>query len=267
MSIYAISDLHLGDQGPRDNFGSARLPTLYRFLDYVRVNRGQLVILGDLFEWWQVNVSASIIAYRELMERLVDMDATYVVGNHDNAFDAFINVGIPLPIIPRPGVPFQKKIAGRLFDFCHGHESDPLCNDANPGLGHLSAIVTGLSEDRHGGPLDRRGRVIEDQIIGFTDRMITAWKRVRFKKSRFQELIQAAELHRTESGADVVIYGHTHSPGQMGDFHYNCGTWAREQNTFVRIVESSGEVEVCEWLDPGIRPFVKFLPKTGIAPK
>lgn len=68
--IFVISDLHLGDHSKRDNFfvkgkdqdGKEidRSKLLTEFLDMVEENKGQLVILGDLFEFWQANVGEVI---------------------------------------------------------------------------------------------------------------------------------------------------------------------------------------------------------------
>ncbi|MDN5279947.1 MAG: UDP-2,3-diacylglucosamine hydrolase [Clostridiales bacterium] len=68
--IFVISDLHLGDHGKRDNFtvkgkdkdGNEidRLELLNEFLDMVEKRDGQLVIVGDLFEFWQANIGEVI---------------------------------------------------------------------------------------------------------------------------------------------------------------------------------------------------------------
>ena len=55
-----------------------------------------------------------------------------------------------------------------------------------------------------------------------------------------------------EARADVVVYGHTHEPGCIGDYHFNSGCWARTNDTFVRI-EEDGQTAVWEWL-PSNRP-------------
>ena len=57
--VVVISDLHLGDRGPRDSFAVGdREKQLTLFLDFVDQQQGELVVLGDLFEFWQMNVSA-----------------------------------------------------------------------------------------------------------------------------------------------------------------------------------------------------------------
>ena len=58
----------------------------YKFLDYVEAEGGQLYVLGDLFDFWQANMSRAVVAYLDLLTRLDKMQAVYVVGNHDCAF-------------------------------------------------------------------------------------------------------------------------------------------------------------------------------------
>ena len=62
MPIFCVADLHLCDRGFRDNFAvEGREARFYKFLDYVEANGGQLYVLGDLFDWWQANLSKSVL--------------------------------------------------------------------------------------------------------------------------------------------------------------------------------------------------------------
>ena len=74
MPIFCVSDLHLCDRGYRDNFAvEGREARFYRFLDYVEAEGGQLYVLGDLFDWWQANLSKSVRVYQDLLARLAHM--------------------------------------------------------------------------------------------------------------------------------------------------------------------------------------------------
>ncbi len=91
MSVYAISDLHMGDGGPRDNFAYGdREDRIQLFLDFVEDNHGRLVICGDLFELWQSNVSKVLTKRMWLLDRLARMEAVYVLGNHDADLRYFV---------------------------------------------------------------------------------------------------------------------------------------------------------------------------------
>jgi UDP-2,3-diacylglucosamine pyrophosphatase LpxH len=259
MPIFCISDLHLCDRGPRDNFAyGGREGRFYRFLDFVEAGKGRLYILGDLFDWWQVNLSASVLEYLSLMSRLKAMNVTYVAGNHDSALVKFIGSNL----MPKVGIlddmlhPFEETIGGRRFAFLHGHEADPYCNSLNPGTGEITAIISGMLEDRHKAAF-HDGRAVEDEFVGTLETALTVWRRLTFQRGRLDEMLDSVEAYRKQKRADVVIYGHTHEAGQIGDYHYNTGCWAREHDTFVRI-EDDGAVSVWEWTEEAI-PFEKAL--------
>jgi len=99
-SIFVISDLHMGDGGARDNFAVGdRERQLSLFLDYVAKEQGELVVLGDLFEFWQMNPSGTITKHLPLLDRLAKMKAVYVVGNHDADLVHFVGTGcLPHPV-------------------------------------------------------------------------------------------------------------------------------------------------------------------------
>jgi len=169
---FCISDLHLGDRGPRDNFAvGGREDRLFRFLDHVEHEGGRLLILGDLFEWWQCGIRRTLVAYANLLQRLTDIDAAWILGNHDAAG---LVVDLDLYAAARLQVrgPFVETIGGRKWLFCHGHEGDPFCNQQNPGLGEISAILSGLIEDRNKGPVEESGRAVEDAVVGHFEQAV-----------------------------------------------------------------------------------------------
>jgi len=249
VPTYCVSDLHLCDRGPRDNFSvGEREQRFHRFLDFVESNRGRLLILGDLFDWWQVPVGAAIMAYRPLLDRLADMAATWVVGNHDNALAPLIGTEL-MPdhrLLKTARHPFEEITGGRKIAYLHGHEADPYCCDLNPGTGEITAIISGMLEDRNKGPF-RNQHAVEDEFVGTLEGALTLWRRLTFQHGRQEEMVDGVEKYRQNHEAAVVVYGHTHAPGYIGDYHFNTGSWAREHNTFVSISDD-GMVSVWEWL-------------------
>jgi UDP-2,3-diacylglucosamine pyrophosphatase LpxH len=218
-----------------------------------------LVILGDLLDFWQVPAGAAIVAHRPLLDRLAAMGARWVIGNHDNALSALI--GTPLmidhPLFQTCCGPFVEQIAGREFLFMHGHEGDPYCCGPNPGTGEITAIISGMLEDRNKGPF-RHGHAVEDQFVGTLETALTIWRTLTFQHGRQAEMVAGVEKCRKEKGADVVIYGHTHEPGRIGEYHFNTGSWARTQDTYVKI-EGDGVTNVWEWMGTDFRPVIKSL--------
>lgn len=83
--IVIISDLHLGDRSGSDDFkGHEQLKHL---LDYVKLEKAELILLGDIFELWQADLDKILFSYSDIMAKLFDLAALtnvyYVVGNHD----------------------------------------------------------------------------------------------------------------------------------------------------------------------------------------
>ncbi|MHC4231149.1 MAG: metallophosphoesterase [Planctomycetota bacterium] len=93
--IIVVSDLHIGDGGPRDNFSVDNKEKKFNhFLDYVEQSDTELFVLGDLFDFWQANISRVVIHRLKLLDRLAQMQAVYVVGNHDADFEHLIGTDI-----------------------------------------------------------------------------------------------------------------------------------------------------------------------------
>ena len=249
MPTYCVSDLHLCDRGPRDNFCfEDREQRFHRFLNLVERNRGRLLILGDLFDWWQVPVGSAVTAYLPLLDRLAQMGATWIVGNHDNALAPLI--GTPLmpdhPLLKTACHPFEEIIGGRNIAYLHGHEADPYCCDLNPGTGEITAIISGMLEDRNKGPFHNH-HAVEDEFVGTLEGALTLWRKLTFQHGRQEEMVDGVEQYRRNHKADVVIYGHTHAPGYIGDYHFNTGCWARDHDTFV-CISDGGMVSAWECL-------------------
>jgi UDP-2,3-diacylglucosamine pyrophosphatase LpxH len=253
--IYCISDVHAADRGTRDNFNvKGREIRFYDFLKWVEQQQAKLYILGDLFDWWQVNFSSSINQYHGLLDKLDAMQSTYVLGNHDNTLMNFVYIDnniieMPHPFFKRMSKPFVQTIGGRKFAFLHGHEFDPYCNKNNPGIGEIATIIAGMLEDLSNGPFIGNLSV-EDELKSIGS------------NSRLCDNIQAIEKYRQNNNIDVVIYGHTHTPGNIGNYHYNSGTWARQIDTFTKI-DDEGQVSLWQWKE-GVGPvlFEKTLTTT-----
>ena len=114
----------------------------------------ELFILGDLFEFWQANIGKVLMHQKDLIERLSEMQAVYVVGNHDADFEDLVGTGfLAHPFFERMSGPFERTISGQRFKFMHGHELDPFNRDGTPRWGRILAILGGILEDRKGSPL------------------------------------------------------------------------------------------------------------------
>jgi len=266
---FVVSDLHLGDKGPRDNFawmsGGWREQEFNNFLDYVVSEDGELTIIGDLFELWQGNVSKVLTCRMPLLDRLADMGARYLLGNHD--IDLMYLTGTSGLMLDHPlfaDLKFSHTIeaGGRKILLIHGHEQDVYCKSEVPGIGRISAIYSGIREDKNGSPLNHRkygGATVETRSLGRWGRFSQACRRLTGKKSASQVMLNEVYQTFVRSGCEALIYGHTHEPGQflLANGHndkvpvYNTGTWAETVNTFARINEDTGLVSLFNWTRDG----------------
>lgn len=254
--IYAISDLHLGDGGPRDN-SVANLPALNTFLDYVQDMGGRLIICGDMFEFWQANLSAVLVHHESLLDRLANMDVTYVVGNHDIDLLHFCDPKLTSrikfihPFFKRMRVEAWGLECGHQWKFIHGHTSDPVCLSTNPGIARIGAIYSALMEDKNGSPF-RNKVTIESQTVGRVEWLIDMWRWCRGLQSRQREIYRNVyEKHLTYPNCSLrvvtgVVMGHTHQAGRAGSRLFNCGTWAEDRCSFVQV---QGAGQVYDWVD------------------
>ncbi|MHC4131406.1 MAG: metallophosphoesterase [Planctomycetota bacterium] len=269
-SIFVLSDLHIGDGSKKDNLSCRYTEDmLYRFLDHVHGQNGELVINGDFLELWRFNVADVLEERWGLLERLTDLDVTYVLGNHDGELE-YVTEEDDLyhPFFEAIDEPFVRIIGGKRFKFMHGHEADPfsgvvlrrLCDTLEPLDGKLS-----LGEGGEMLVSDAVYRILIE--IGELGKHTWFWVR-RFGSELFEELglIEAdrevkrcirtrkllAAYHEELSDGlyDVAIAGHTHKAGRCRQWYFNSGSWMRGQRNFLRI-HPDGSVDVCHWEKKG----------------
>lgn len=260
---FVVSDTHCGDGGPRDNFAAMssgrRAQEFEMFLDYVEIENGNLIILGDLLDLWQSNLSSVLNERKTLLDRLVRMRALYIHGNHD----------IDLKYIKKHGSVFTDhpifdpvacrqlycNFGDKKFIMVHGHEQDPYCVGDGPGIGRISAIYSGIKEDKNGGPLSKSkfsSKTVEQQALGHWDRFSGFCRRLAGKPTNLSIIYKNIVDTLTSSNSDALLFGHTHSGGRFitkqGELLpiYNTGTWAEEINTFA-VIKESGDINLFNW--------------------
>jgi UDP-2,3-diacylglucosamine pyrophosphatase LpxH len=268
--IVIISDLHMGDGGPRDNFAfDQKEAQLDGFLDYVEQMDAELFILGDMFDFWQSNIGRVLIRQMRYLDRLARMKAVYVVGNHDADFESLIGTQLLAhPFFERMTGPFERVIAGKRVMFMHGHELDPFNRDGTPRWGRILAILAGIVEDRKGRPLLSAGGFTEKSLLGVGRTFMRVWNRSLnlFEKSEIKEkahtmdesltpsqdpsrikgIMSLYHHHKRQEKYDYLITGHTHAVGFFQDWYCNTGCWVGIRQNFVRL-EPDGGIFLYEW--------------------
>ncbi len=272
--IFVISDLHLGDGGARDNFEAGKkTPQLRAFLDHVGSEGGELFVLGDLFELWQMNLSVLFVKRRALLDHFAALNLVYVPGNHDVDLAHFIGTDfLDHPFFGSMRAPFIRELGGKRFRFFHGHETDPFNSGDEPGFGRMLSIFGGIFEDENGSPFLESGESVEDVLEQFGESMLMIWqcavatmknrmpnvadKQVRPRAAltpaqnpdRLGEHVVGVRADLEKGDYDVAVLGHTHKPGRIGDWYFNSGSWTGPVNSFLRI-SPDGNVRHLEWKD------------------
>lgn len=268
--IIVVSDLHIGDGGPRDNFSvDNKVQKFGRFLDYVENCGAELFVLGDLFEFWQANISGVLVHQIPLIDRLGKMEAVYVVGNHDADLEHLIGTNLLAhPFFERMCHPFERIIGGKRFKFMHGHELDPFNRDGTPRWGRILAILGGILEDRKGSPLLSAGGLTEKSLLKVSRTFMWIWNNSvnLFEKSERHEkrhslaesltpaqdpakikgILSLYHSNKLKEGYDYLVTGHTHRAGFFQDWYFNTGCWVGLRTTFLQI-QPSGKIQLYEW--------------------
>ena len=284
--IYVISDLHLNDKGDRDEFSYfGNEKKLFALIDHIRKRGDRLIVLGDLFEFWQGNMGAILTARKDILDALATLDVQYVIGNHDIDLQPMVGCDhLSHPFFKRMVHPFIETIGGKKFKFMHGHEVDPFNCELVPGWGRMMSIFAGVYKDRLQCPVVDGGKMTADAYLEqWGERFLTLWncfvgtfkrkatlgyKPVRSfltpaqNNARIKEHIAFVHMNKVKEGYDRAVVGHTHVPGQYKEWYLNSGAWVNGITTLL-VISPSGNAKVLHW-ENGSVPFhnnTMVLPK------
>jgi UDP-2,3-diacylglucosamine hydrolase len=195
--LFFIADIHL----ERDDM--ARRDLFLAFVGMVKERRGDLYILGDLFDYW-ANNRRLLHDYQVVLNALGDLTrdglkAGFLIGNRDLLLGA--------KVLSRYGIDFLGEsknliLQGRHILVTHGHLL--LTNDVHfqryrrtawPLYRMLDAVLPGWIENK----LARRFMLRSKQVIEAQ----APW-RFQFPDDTIRRIFA--------EGADMIICGHTHSP-------------------------------------------------------
>lgn len=238
--IIATSDVHLGySKSDRVEFA--------RFLDWVAVQEDvtDLVLAGDILEFWRRDMVAVTMENADIMARLIAMYKSgmrvhYIAGNHDYTVRH-------LKIFPNR-FKFSEKVEltqdGVDYTFLHGHEFD---QDQNPVFYDALCYTN-----------DDAGRFANrawDMYVKYVSPMKypLEWIRQWISKKSIDLMMKTPEdrgyvqtfapstMLSTTMEGEVTISGHTHVPGIHEDTNsVDLGSWVhdsrdRVHNTYVVI--------------------------------
>jgi UDP-2,3-diacylglucosamine pyrophosphatase LpxH len=234
MKIF-ISDLHLGDGSRTDDFH--RDKEFLEFLEFVKDQAQELIILGDFLELWQADLDRVLFTHSEVINKLLSLrnklKITYVIGNHDYLpFVKFTDSNL--------GICLQYRDIQNGIIAEHGHRYDifnryrnPLKSIKWPVGRQFTVFVAGLERLIHP-DVDKWAKKAMENLDGFLQEAIFVRNKVRpttkeyFRRGgHFGEFEQAVNNY-IDKGEKIVIFGHIHRCQLRivnKGVYANCGAW------------------------------------------
>jgi UDP-2,3-diacylglucosamine pyrophosphatase LpxH len=254
----------MGAKGTRDSF-TKRKEQFSQFLDFVGTTN-ELIILGDLFEGWKLNLGHSLQANKYLLDKMAKMNIIYVPGNHDSQIQPMAEAGLLRhPFFSKISNPFTKTYQNKTFYFCHGHNFDTANSPTHPGIGEILSIATGIFEDKLGSPILKNGKNIEEILVKYAEKFLKYWNFFFRLFSPLPKIDPKVSLTYLQSGTsfgqniiaiydfmkknklDYLVAGHIHRIGFFKDWYCNTGSWIDLHNEFVIIDDKTGHIDLYNW--------------------
>ncbi|MDZ7724153.1 MAG: UDP-2,3-diacylglucosamine diphosphatase [candidate division KSB1 bacterium] len=243
--IYFLSDAHLGAQDEAQE--ALKRERLFSFLDYVKTEKADLVIVGDLFDFWFEYKSVIPRLHFRVLCKLADLTRFctihYIAGNHDFWLDSFMRHEIGLSLHPDEfiiqwgeynifiihGDGLMKRDSGyRLMKRVFRNKCCiKLYRMFHPDLG--ISLALGLS---------RLSRKSGDPEEKFSDQDYRDYARTKLTQ-----------------GYNIVIMGHTHIAANEktnGGWYVNPGNWM--QDFSFAVVDENGPA-LYQWNGNSAAPF------------
>ena len=235
-----ISDTHLGTRGCRCDF----------LADFLRQMSCQsLFLVGDIIDGWRLRKSWYWDADHDEVLRLILRHArtgtavTYIPGNHDEMFRAWLGVGFDVVGVRMRSEAVHMTTTGKQLLVTHGDEFDSVVRYAKC-LALLGdhAYAAALACNRWFNAVRRR--------LGYPYWSLSAWLKLQVKGAvkaidRFENAI-ADEARRR--GFDGVVCGHIHHAEMReinGILYLNDGDWVESCTALVE--HHDGRLELIDW--------------------
>jgi UDP-2,3-diacylglucosamine pyrophosphatase LpxH len=238
-----ISDTHLGTRGCRGDF-------LADFLG--RISCERMFLVGDIIDGWRLRKSWYWDAMHDEVLRLIlrharsGTDVTYIPGNHDEMFRAWLPhfpPGLEVAGVRLAAEAVHETVDGRRLLVIHGDQFDSVVRYAKflALLGDW-AYTMALVVNRWFNAGRRR--------LGYPYWSLSAWLKRQVKEAvkaidRF-ELALAGEARRR--GFDGVVCGHIHHAEMRtvnGVLYINDGDWVESCTALVEHYD--GRLELVDW--------------------
>lgn len=254
MKVTAVSDTHLNiEESQKDKFNE--------FLDYELETAGEedvLIIAGDFLDVWRRDCMGCPTRNSDTIEKIKDlnekMEVHYLVGNHDQHY----SIGLEPQLNE---IEYEEEVtidvAGTQVKFQHGHQFDPLQNEA------FSEILT-HSSDYSGEYADEVWDIIrgdENFFERYLDKFVDLFTGGRSEKRKIArgmdkatEVLKAGEIGPVDQAAreeleridqEKLVYGHTHDEFISRDNKLaNLGAWVSKEGVYNTLVTIDEDAEL-----------------------
>jgi UDP-2,3-diacylglucosamine pyrophosphatase LpxH len=235
-----ISDTHLGTRGARSDF----------LVDFLRrTDCENLFLVGDIIDGWRLRKSwfwdenADEVLRLILQKARAGTNVTYIPGNHDEMFRAWLPLGLEVAGIKLRRESTHVTADGKRLLVMHGDEFDSVVRYAKflALLGDW-AYTAALVVNRYYNAVRRR--------LGQPYWSLSAWLKRQVKEAckaidRFETAL-ANEAKRR--GFDGVVCGHIHHAEMRmvnGVLYLNDGDWVESCTALVE--HDDGRLEMIDW--------------------
>jgi UDP-2,3-diacylglucosamine pyrophosphatase LpxH len=235
-----ISDTHLGTRGCRSEF-------LADFLR--RMSCQNLYLVGDIIDGWRLRKSWYWDDNHDEVLRLIlqharrGAEVTYIPGNHDEMFRAWLNLGLEIAGIRLRQEAVHVTVTGKRLLIIHGDEFDSVVRYAKflALLGDWAYCVA-LTCNRWFNDVRRR--------LGYPYWSLSSWLKRQVKEAvKAIDRFEAALSHEARTrGFDGVVCGHIHHAEMRetnGILYINDGDWVESCTALVE--HHDGRLELIEW--------------------
>jgi len=249
LLILVASDVHLGYQ-------ESNRQEFLGFLEKVCKPLGpddQLVLLGDILDFWRRNNVAVAIENELVFKTLESLKAKvhYIVGNHDYTL---ITLKLPENQFFNVKKTLRLEDSGISYNFIHGYQLEALAVFEPLTIEEYESLCVSLCQ--------RTGDFIGDILSVLWDTIHLSFKKGDKRQQTIRSITEVPEsrrdMHKVEQLArssvkdlflglsrdSRLIFGHTHRPF-VEDNVANTGSWvsdAKKQNTYLEI--EGGKMEL-----------------------
>lgn len=265
--------MHISDKSAKDNMCSEKENLFHNFLDFADALDSEIIILGDFLELWKCKLDRVVNERRAIFDRLVNMNISYVPGNHDNIVSNFAEGGdLPHKFFKKVKQPFIRSFGQQNIKFMHGHEVDPFIPEFLMSFGKVFGNIVSTFE--FNGSCILSNDKLCDAVLELGEQMLRSYKwmasKIGLAFREYSHYLPQEQLNKAQRSVrtrkmmiryfldkeaglyNQAIVGHTHKEGYFADWYYNCGSWTGKNNSFLQINED-GNIKIYDWDKNGAR--------------